>query len=55
MADLIADLREKAEALWRNDLERFAPAALSFWQRFSDESIQTFFRQRLLAASDQMN
>ena len=51
----LADLREKAEALWRNDLERFAPAALSFWQRFSDESIQTFFRQRLLAASDQMN
>ena len=44
----LADLREKAEALWRSDLERFAPAALSFWQRFSDESILAFFRQRLL-------
>ena len=44
----LADLREKAEVLWRGDLKRFAPAALSFWRRFSDESIQDFFRQRLL-------
>ena len=44
----LADLRDKAEALWRSDLDRFAPVALSFWQRFSDASIQDFFRQRLL-------
>ncbi len=42
------DLRVKAEALWRSDLDRFTATALSFWQRFSDESIQAFFRQRLL-------
>ena len=44
----LTDLREQAEALWRSNLDRFAPAALSFWQRFSDQSIQGFFRRRLL-------
>lgn len=48
----LADLREKAEALWRTDLDRFAPAALAFWQRFSDQSIQDFFKRRLLGPPD---
>ena len=49
----LVDLREKAEALWRTDPNRFAPAALAFWQRFSDQSIQDFFRRRLLGPPDQ--
>ena len=45
----LPDLRKQAEALWRSNLDRFAPAALLFWQRFSDQAIQEFFRRRLLA------
>jgi len=45
----LADLRQKAEALWRSDLSRFAAPARAFWQKFSDEAIRAFFAQRLLA------
>lgn len=47
----LADLARKAEALWDSDLGRFAAPTLSFWQRFSDESIRTFFTERLLGPS----
>lgn len=46
----ITDLREKAEALWRNDLTKFTRPALEFWERFSDPAIRAFFVQRLVAA-----
>ena len=48
----LADLRAQAETLWRSNLDQFVPATLSFWQRFSDQSIQDFFRQRLLGLPD---
>ena len=47
----LSDLKQKAEKLWHSDLCRFSPLAKSFWQRFSDESIRSFFVQRLLAYS----
>jgi glycosyltransferase involved in cell wall biosynthesis len=47
----LADLARKAEMLWGSDLKRFAAPALSFWQRFSDESIRVFFTERLLGLS----
>jgi hypothetical protein len=47
----LSDLARKAEILWRSDLARFTAPALSFWQRFSDESIRNFFIQRLLGSS----
>jgi hypothetical protein len=46
----LADLRQKAEALWASDLSRFAKPAASFWERFSDEAIRSFFVQRLVCA-----
>jgi hypothetical protein len=42
----LRDLSRKAEILWRSDLDRFNAPALSFWERFSDESIRKFFVQR---------
>jgi glycosyltransferase involved in cell wall biosynthesis len=45
----LRDLSRKAEILWDSDLDRFKAPARSLWERFSDHSIQTFFRQRLLA------
>jgi hypothetical protein len=44
----MADLRHKAESLWRSDLARFKQPALAFWERFSDQAIQSFFVQTLL-------
>ena len=46
----LADLRRKAEKLWRSDLSQFSARARSFWQRFSDESIRGFFAERLLGS-----
>lgn len=46
----LSDLSRKAEILWRSDLARFTAPALSFWERFSDESIRDFFVQRLLGS-----
>ena len=47
----LSDLRRKAEKLWHSDLSRFSALAKSFWQRFSDESIRSFFAERLLSSS----
>jgi hypothetical protein len=47
----LSDLKQKAEKMWRSDLGRFSPLAKSFWQRFSDESVRSFFVQRLLGYS----
>ena len=47
----LCDLRQKAENLWNGDLGRFSAQAKSFWQRFSDESIRSFFTARLLSKS----
>jgi hypothetical protein len=46
----LSDLRQKAEKLWGSDLSRFSALARSFWQAFSDESIRSFFTERLLNA-----
>ena len=46
----LSDLSRKAEILWRSDLARFTAPALSFWERFSDESIRDFFVRRLLGS-----
>jgi hypothetical protein len=46
----LADLRRKAEALWRGDLSRFTQPAMQFWVRFSDERIRSFFIQKLMDA-----
>lgn len=43
----LSDLRHRAEKLWQSDLSRFAVPAKSFWDRFSDTSIRSFFVQRL--------
>ena len=45
------DLGQKAERLWRSDLSRFSAFAKSFWQRFSDNAIRSFFSERLLSPS----
>jgi hypothetical protein len=45
------DLRQKAERLWRGDLSYFSAFAISFWQRFSDNAIRSFFSERLLNPS----
>jgi hypothetical protein len=47
----LADLSRKAETLWHSDLSRFATPARAFWRRFSDESIRSFFHERLLGAA----
>ena len=47
----LSDLAQKAEKLWRSDLSRFSALAKSFWQRFSDEAIRSFFAERLLSSS----
>jgi hypothetical protein len=47
----LSDLAYKAEKLWRSDLNRFSAVAKSFWQRFSDCSIRSFFAARLLNSS----
>jgi glycosyltransferase involved in cell wall biosynthesis len=47
----LSDLAQKAENLWRKDLTSFSAVAKSFWQRFSDEAIRSFFAARLLDAS----
>ena len=47
----LSDLGRKAEKLWHSDLSRFSALAKSFWQRFSDESIRSFFAERLLSSS----
>ena len=46
----LADLTAKTEGLWRSDLTRFASSTRSFWQRFSDEKIQAFFKERLIGS-----
>lgn len=46
----LSDLGKKAEKLWSSDLSRFSAVAKSFWQRFSDEAIRSFFSKRLLNA-----
>ena len=45
------DLGHKAEKLWHSDLSRFSAPAKSFWQRFSDEAVRSFFFERLLSSS----
>ncbi len=45
----IDDLRKHAQALWQSDLSHVSTSATQFWQRFSDDSIREFFRERLLA------
>jgi hypothetical protein len=47
----LRDLGQKAERLWRSDLDRFSTVVKSFWQRFSDEAIRSFFAERLLSSS----
>jgi hypothetical protein len=47
----LSELRRKAEKLWSTDLGNFSARAKSYWQRFSDESIEVFFVERLLDAS----
>lgn len=47
----VDDLRRHALELWRGDLARFAQPARAFWQRFSDDAIQHFFRRKLAGAS----
>jgi hypothetical protein len=47
----LSDLGKKAEKLWSSDLSRFSIVAKSFWQRFSDEAIRSFFSKRLMNAS----
>ena len=44
----LSDLRQKAEPLWRTDLTQFMTRTKSFWERFSDNAIQSFFINRLL-------
>ena len=43
----LADLRAKAEKLWNRDLTAFAEPVRRYWDRFSDQSIQSFFVERL--------
>jgi hypothetical protein len=47
----LSDLKQKAEKLWHSDLNRFSTLAKSFWQRFSDESVRSFFADRLVNSS----
>lgn len=42
------DLRRRAEVLWNSDLGLLAGQIASFWARFSDTAIRTFFTARLL-------
>jgi hypothetical protein len=44
----LSDLERMAKKLWASDVEKFAIAAKSYWQRFSDESIRSFFVGRLV-------
>jgi hypothetical protein len=44
----IDDLRRRAETMWRSDLTRFRQPAAAFWDRFSDQAIQSFFTQLLV-------
>jgi hypothetical protein len=44
----LLDLGQKAEKLWKSDLSRFSVVTKSFWQRFSDEAIRSFFVERLV-------
>lgn len=44
----LTDLRKKAEGLWRSDLSRYAQPAASFWMRFSDAAIRSYFVQTLM-------
>jgi hypothetical protein len=46
----LSDLAQKAEKLWRTDLGGFTAAAETFWQRFSDKAIRSFFAERLLSS-----
>jgi hypothetical protein len=46
----LSDLRRKAEKLWHSDLSLFSTVAKSFWQRFSDEAIRSFFTERLVSS-----
>jgi hypothetical protein len=44
----LADLAAKAKALWQSDLSRFRAPLARFWERFSDDAVTAFFRERLL-------
>lgn len=44
----VADLKRKAEELWRTDLTRFEEPAHRLWSRFSDQAVGDFFVERLL-------
>jgi glycosyltransferase involved in cell wall biosynthesis len=44
------DLCRKAQSLWENDPGSYRQAALSFWGRFSDEVIRSFFVSRLVGS-----
>lgn len=48
----IGDLRSKAAALWKADSGKFKSGAVSYWQRFSDDAIRTFFLTRLLRSGE---
>ena len=43
------DLSAQAQALWNSDLTRFVAPLEDFWQRFSAQSLRTFFVARLLS------
>jgi glycosyltransferase involved in cell wall biosynthesis len=47
----LSDLSQRAKIMWHSDLNRYSSITKSFWQRFSDESIRSFFTERLLGLS----
>jgi hypothetical protein len=48
------DLRRQAQSLWSSDLSDFARTTVSFWERFSDDAIRTFFAAKLSESSSQI-
>lgn len=51
----LSDLQKKAEVMWSSDLGRYSESIGIFWNRFSDNAIQTFFQRRVLGVAGASN